>query len=74
MLIHKETDAKNKINLTEKEIIYAPVAFLNPGDSFGELALLNRSLRQARITAVTPTNLGVLWGDDFEKCLSRFEK
>jgi CRP/FNR family transcriptional regulator, cyclic AMP receptor protein len=46
-----------------------PVADLGPGDFFGELALLDRSLRDATVTALTPMEIIVLPQWDFEAAL-----
>lgn len=46
-----------------------PVAILGPGDFFGELALLDRGLRDATVTALTPMEIIVLPQWDFEAAL-----
>lgn len=46
-----------------------PVALLGPGDFFGELALLDRGLRDATVTALTPMEIIVLPQWDFEAAL-----
>lgn len=46
------------------------VAELGPGDFFGELALLDRALRDATVTALTPMEIIVMMGADFEQALS----
>lgn len=46
-----------------------PVAVLGPGDFFGELALLDRGLRDATVTALTPMEIIVLPQWDFEAAL-----
>lgn len=46
-----------------------PVAELGPGDFFGELALLDRGLRDATVTAVTPMEVIVLAQGDFDAAL-----
>lgn len=45
------------------------VAVLGPGDFFGELALLDRGLRDATVTAVTDMEVIVLPQWDFEEAL-----
>jgi CRP-like cAMP-binding protein len=45
------------------------VATLGPGDYFGELALLDRGLRNATVTALTPMEIIVLPQWDFEQAL-----
>ena len=45
------------------------VAEIGPGDFFGELALLDRSLRDATVTAETPMEVVVLSQWDFETAL-----
>lgn len=47
----------------------ATVARLGPGEFFGELALLDRSLRNATVTALTPLEVIVLSQWDFEAVL-----
>ena len=42
---------------------------LGPGEFFGELALLDRALRDATVTAMTPMELIVMTGWDFEEAL-----
>jgi CRP-like cAMP-binding protein len=46
------------------------VAELGPGDFFGELALLDRSLRDATVTALTPMEIIVMAQWDFEEALT----
>jgi CRP-like cAMP-binding protein len=46
-----------------------PVAVIGPGDFFGELALLDRGLRDATVTALTPMEIIVLSQWDFEQAL-----
>src|SRR5688572_4222231 len=43
------------------------VAVIGPGDFFGELALLDRGLRNATVTALTPMEIIVLPQWDFEQ-------
>ena len=63
------------MNLGESEIIYKTVATLKQGESFGELALISKKgLRAARIVADSYCCLGVLWADDYTKCLMKIEK
>jgi len=45
------------------------VAIIGPGDFFGELALLDRGLRNATVTALTPMEIIVLPQWDFEQAL-----
>ncbi|HEY3240894.1 MAG TPA: cyclic nucleotide-binding domain-containing protein [Acidimicrobiia bacterium] len=45
------------------------VAVIGPGDFFGELALLDRGLRNATVTALTPMEIIVLPQWDFEQAL-----
>ena len=45
------------------------VAELGPGEFFGELALLDRALRDATVTALTPMELVVMTGWDLEEAL-----
>lgn len=45
------------------------VAVIGPGDFFGELALLDRGLRDATVTALTPMEIIVLPQWDFEQAL-----
>ena len=45
------------------------VAELGPGEFFGELALLDRALRDATVTAMTPMELVVMTGWDLEEAL-----
>jgi CRP-like cAMP-binding protein len=45
------------------------VAVLGPGDFFGELALLDRGLRDATVTALTPMEIIVMAQWDFEQAL-----
>ncbi|MDQ3943841.1 MAG: cyclic nucleotide-binding domain-containing protein [Actinomycetota bacterium] len=44
-------------------------AVIGPGDFFGELALLDRGLRDATVTALTPMEIIVLPQWDFEQAL-----
>jgi CRP-like cAMP-binding protein len=46
-----------------------PVGTIGPGDFFGELALLDRGLRDATVTALTPMEIIVLPQWDFEQAL-----
>ncbi len=46
-----------------------PVAVIGPGDFFGELALLDRGLRDATVTALTAMEIIVLPQWDFEQAL-----
>ena len=46
------------------------LASFGPGDFFGELALLDRSLRDATVTATTPMEIIVLSQWDFETALT----
>ena len=46
------------------------VGELGPGDFFGELALLDRSLRDATVTASTPMEILILSQWDFETALT----
>ena len=46
-----------------------PVAVIGPGAFFGELALLDRGLRDATVTALTPMEIIVLSQWDFEQAL-----
>ena len=48
----------------------ATVAKLGPGDFFGELGLLDRSLRDATVTALTPMEIIVMSQWDFEAAVS----
>ncbi len=45
------------------------VGVIGPGDFFGELALLDRGLRNATVTALTPMEIIVLPQWDFEQAL-----
>jgi CRP-like cAMP-binding protein len=45
------------------------VAELGPGDHFGELALLDRALRDATVSALTPMEIIVMTQSDFEDAL-----
>ena len=44
------------------------IATLNPGDCFGEMALLgNSGRRTASVTTTTPTTVYVMFGDEFRR-------
>ncbi|WP_374326437.1 cyclic nucleotide-binding domain-containing protein [Azonexus sp.] len=46
-----------------------PVAVLGPGNFFGEMALLDQSLRSAQARAQTESTLSALYRGDFERLL-----
>jgi len=43
------------------------VAALNPGDCFGEMALLGDGRRTASVTTTTPATVYVMFGDEFRR-------
>jgi CRP-like cAMP-binding protein len=48
-----------------------PVATIGPGETIGELALLDRGVRSGTVTAATPMVLHELDGDRFDDVLRR---
>lgn len=51
------------------------MAILKEGQSFGDQALLKREkLRAARIVTDSYCNFGVLWAEDYMKCMMDSEK
>lgn len=75
---HREVAAwkaeKAKISLAPSETIYKTVGTRSQGQSFGELALINRDgKRNARITCEAETYLGVLCKADYDGCLEKIE-
>ena len=43
------------------------IATLNPGDCFGEMALLGSGRRTASVTTTTPTTVYVMFGTEFRR-------
>jgi CRP-like cAMP-binding protein len=43
------------------------IATLNPGDCFGEMALLGTGRRTASVTTTTPTTVYVMFGTEFRR-------
>jgi CRP-like cAMP-binding protein len=43
------------------------IAILNPGDCFGEMALLGGGRRTASVTTTTPTTVYVMFGTEFRR-------
>jgi hypothetical protein len=73
--IYKTELKASKICLGEKDTIWKNVATLEKGDAFGELALMSKKgTRQARVTALSYCNMGVIHADDFTNCLLKLQK
>jgi len=65
---------KAAISLAPSETIFKKVGLLTHGQSFGELALINRDgKRAARITCEAETYLGVICKSDYDSCLEKIE-
>ena len=45
------------------------LAHFGPGDSFGEIAVLDRSMRTATVTAETPMRVAVVAANDFQSLM-----
>jgi CRP/FNR family transcriptional regulator, cyclic AMP receptor protein len=58
-----------RIWVYDDDVKEVTLAELNPGDFFGELAVLDRGERSSSATAVTDTHLHRLSSDDFQKFL-----
>ena len=76
--LNLHTEIIKSINLRDRDRNFKLVATLGVGDSFGELALMEKDgLRAARITIPDnkkKVNLGVLNRASYEKCVYRFDK
>jgi CRP-like cAMP-binding protein len=55
-------DGQARVTANDKEI-----ATLNPGDCFGEMALLGDGRRTASVTTTTPTTVYVMFGTEFRR-------
>jgi CRP-like cAMP-binding protein len=55
-------DGQARVTANDNEI-----ATLNPGDCFGEMALLGSGRRTASVTTTTPTTLYVMFGTEFRR-------
>src|SRR5262249_61027346 len=53
-------DGQARVTTNDNEI-----ATLNPGDCFGEMALLGSGRRTASVTTTTPTTVYVMFGTEF---------
>ena len=72
-------DFKNKmseISLSETETDFKRVVVLHPGDSFGELALIDsrKGVRAATITCVEECTMAVINSEDYHRSLAKIEK
>ena len=66
----------NSINLNENETVFKRVAFLNIGEGFGELALIDsrRGKRAARIICTQKSSLAAINAEDYHMQLAKIEK
>ena len=55
-------DGQARVTVNDDEI-----ATLNPGDCFGEMALLGSGRRTASVTTTTPTTVYVMFGTEFRR-------
>jgi len=55
-------DGEARVTANDNEI-----ATLNPGDCFGEMALLGSGRRTASVTTTTPTTVYVMFGTEFSR-------
>jgi len=55
-------DGQARVTANDHEI-----ATLNPGDCFGEMALLGSGRRTASVTTTTPTTVYVMFGTEFHR-------
>jgi CRP-like cAMP-binding protein len=55
-------EGQARVSINDNEI-----AALNPGDCFGEMALLGDGRRTASVTTTTPTTLYVMFGTEFRR-------
>jgi CRP-like cAMP-binding protein len=55
-------DGQARVTANDDEI-----ATLNPGDCFGEMALLGSGRRTASVTTTTPTTVYVMFGTEFHR-------
>ena len=55
-------DGQARVTTNDDEI-----ATLNPGDCFGEMALLGSGRRTASVTTTTPTTVYVMFGTEFRR-------
>jgi len=55
-------DGQARVSADDNEI-----ATLNPGDCFGEMALLGSGRRTASVTTTTPTTVYVMFGTEFRR-------
>jgi CRP-like cAMP-binding protein len=55
-------DGQARVSINDNE-----VAALNPGDCFGEMALLGDGRRTASVTTTTPTTVYVMFGTEFRR-------
>ncbi|XP_037911720.1 uncharacterized protein LOC119651940 isoform X2 [Hermetia illucens] len=60
---------KMQLDTETKEYVDSPVGMMQPGDTFGEVALLDKSERTATCTASTNVELLCIFSSDFDKIL-----
>ena len=53
--------------------LFIEVAHLGPGQSFGELALLNNEPRQATITCETECHFAIINKEEYDRVLKKIE-
>ena len=63
-------DGRLKVYRSDEEGKEVILAFLDPGDSFGELALLDKAPRSASVETLEPSKLAVISQGDFRAFLS----
>lgn len=64
-----EVKSKDKQKLRNQD---KKVRCLNPGDHFGEIALIYKARRSASVVSSTYTTLAKISGENFENILSKF--